>query len=161
MTRFVPAALAVAYAMALTTAWGAADAPATNYPILGTWEISKFALAPWIEEGEDRADTAMDGAAHLHLLVSFKPRRVVAKDDVIGCTEANYQPTSFPPEVIFQSGLPAPDQAKIAREMGFAPGDIPGFDLDCSTGLFSYHFADADTLLFALSDVIYTLQRKK
>ena len=161
MMRFVPAALAAACAMSLTAAAAATDAPATKYPIFGTWEIATFALAPWIEAGEDRADTAMDGAAHLHLLVSFEPRRVVAKDNVIGCTEANYQPTSFPPDVIFQSGLPAPNQAKIAREMGFAPGDIPGFDLDCSTGVFSYHFAHADTLLFALSDVIYTLQRKK
>jgi hypothetical protein len=161
MMRFLPAALAVACAMSLTAASGAADAPATKFPIFGTWEITKFALAPWIEEGEDRSETATDGAAHLHLLVAFEARRVIAKDDIVGCTEANYEPTSFPPDVIFQGGLPAPDQAKLATEMGFAPGDIPGFDLDCSTSLFSYHFADADTLLFALSDVIYTLTRKQ
>ena len=161
MNEIAPAVLAVACAMTVTAAWSAPDAPTTKYPIFGEWEIAKFTLAPWIEEGEDRAETTTDGAAHLRLLVTFEPRRVVAKDDVIGCNEANYQPTSFPPDIIFQSGLPAPNQAKIATDMGFAPGDIPGFDLDCSTGVFSYHFADADRLLFALSDVIYTLTRKK
>ncbi len=138
-----------------------ADTPETKYPIFGTWTITKYTPAPWIEAGEDTADIKADAEHHLHLQVTFKPGVVLSKDTTLGCKEADYQPTDLPPEGLFQGGLPAPDQAKLAASYGLPADHIDGFDLDCSTGLFSYHFANADTLLFALSDVIYWLERKK
>jgi len=132
-----------------------------KYPIFGKWEITKYVLAPWIEPGEDTKDIAADGEHHLRLSITFAPDKVISKDNTLGCTGANYEPTDFPPDYLFQGGLPEGEQAKIAASYGLPAGNVPGFDLDCSTGLFSYHFANADTLLFALSDVIYWLERKK
>ena len=37
---------------------------------------------------------------------------------------------------------------------------VAGIELGCSAGEFSYHFRDSNTLLFALSDVIYILTRQ-
>lgn len=131
------------------------------HAILGAWTITRYQIAPWVTHGEDRKDLEADGAAHLQLKVEFAPHEVIAKDPVLGCTAAVYEPTSFPPEAIFQGNLPEPDQQKIAAALGFPAGEIAGFDLDCSTGLFSFHFTDADTILFALSDVVYWLTRQK
>lgn len=139
---------------------GPQPAPSAH-PIYGQWEVTRFEIAPWVDQAEDRKDLEADGATRLKLRIEFAPNEVISKDEVLGCTAAHYQPTNYPAEAIFQGNLPEPDQEKLATGLGFPLGDIPGFDLDCSTGLFSYHFANADTLLFALSDVVYWLARQK
>lgn len=145
----------------------AAEAPAPPqeanpaHPIFGAWTVARFEIAPWVMNGEDRKELDADGRAHLQLKIEFAPHEVMSKDPILGCTAATYEPTNYPPEAVFQGNLPEPDQQKIALALGFPEGEIAGFDLDCSTGLFSYHFANADTLLFALSDVVYWLARQK
>lgn len=132
-----------------------------KYPIYGAWEISKYVLAPWIEPGEDTRSIAAQAEKLQHLVIDFEPGKVVSDDEVLGCTEANYTPTEYPPDYLFQGGLPEGQQAKLAKSYGLPGGNVPGFDLDCSTGVFSYHFANADTLLLAYDDVIYWIDRKK
>ena len=138
---------------------GGSPALAADIPILGDWIIVDAIVAPWIAEGVDDKTYLLDGKAHLHMKVTFQPDRVISKDPVIGCTNASYERTLYPPRALFQGSLPEPDQIEIARNLGFPSGEIPGFDVACSTGVFSYHFADRDTLLFALDNVIYTLER--
>ena len=46
------------------------------------------------------------------------------------------------------------------KELGFPPEPVRGIELGCSTGEFSYHFRNPNTLLFALSDVVYILTRQ-
>jgi hypothetical protein len=137
------------------------EPPLGAYPIYGAWEIARFEIAPWVDQAEDRTGLQADGATRHKLKIEFAPNEVISKDEILGCTAAHYQPTNYPAEAIFQGNLPEPDQEKLAGGLGLPQGDIPGFDLDCSTGLFSYHFANADTLLFALSDVVYWLARQK
>jgi hypothetical protein len=136
-----------------------ASARASDIPILGDWTITNAIVAPWVGEDADDGSLALDAKGHLHMKVTFEPDRVIAKDPRIGCTNASYERTLLAPHEIFQGSLPEPDQIEIARNLGFPSGEIPGFDVACSSGLFSYHFADMDTLLFALDNVIYTIER--
>lgn len=168
MTRASPllAAIAAAFVVAAAPAPApsAADAPPARtlkYPIFGAWEITKYVLAPWIEAGEDTQPITAEAETHLHLQITFAPNKVVSKDTTLGCAQANYEPTDFPPDYLFQGGLPEGQQAKLAASYGLSAGNVPGFDLDCSTGVFSYHFAIADTLLLGFDDAIYWLERKR
>ena len=136
-----------------------ASARASDIPILGDWTVTNAIVAPWVAAGADQSTYALDAKGHLHMTITFEPDRVIAKDPEIACTNASYERTLLAPREIFQSSLPEPDQIEIARNLGFPSGEIPGFDVTCSSGLFSYHFADTDTLLFALDNVIYTLAR--
>jgi hypothetical protein len=145
----------------LIAAWTiAAPARAEDFPILGEWMIQKAIVAPWIGPNADVAHLASLSRAHLNMIVSFFPGRVVSKDSKIACTDVDYERTLLPPELIFQGSLPDPDQVEIAAGLGFPSGKIPGFDVDCGSSVQSYHFADRDTVLFALEDIIYTMDRQ-
>jgi hypothetical protein len=134
---------------------------AADYPILGNWMIVKWTIAPWVDPKGSRASYEAEGKAHLDMMVSFAPDRVEAKDEALSCTNAEYERTMYPPDALFQGRLPDSNQAAVAQQLGLPSGDVPGFDLNCSTGLLSFHFADRDSLMFALDDVIYTMDRQK
>jgi len=151
---------ALVWRLAFALLFVAGTARADDIPILGDWVIIKAVVAPWVKPNENRAPIEADLKAHLQMRITFEPTRVIAKDPTIACSDVDYERTLFAPEAIFQGNLPEPNQAEIARNLGFPKGDIPGFDVDCSTGLFSYHFADMNTMLFALNDVIYWLDRE-
>lgn len=81
----------------------------------------------------------------------------------ISCKNAHYEKSNFPYDELFQGALgelSAEVRAKTVKELGFPPEPVPGIELGCSTGEFSYHFRDPNTVLFALSDVIYILTRQ-
>ena len=137
-----------------------APAYAADYPILGNWMIVKWMIAPWVDAKGKVAGLEAAAKARLNMLIDFEPNRVTARDPVLNCTNAEYERTKFAPDALFQGMLPAPNQARLAQSLGLPPGDVAGFDLGCSTGLFSFHFADRSTLLFALDDVIYTMNRQ-
>lgn len=139
----------------------ATPARAEDFPILGDWMIQKAIVAPWVGPNADIAHLAALSRAHLNMMVSFFPDRVVAKDAKIACTDIDYERTLYPPELIFQASLPDPDQVEIAAGLGFPSGKIPGFDVDCGSNVQSYHFADRDTVLFALENIIYTMDRQQ
>ncbi|WP_373065714.1 hypothetical protein [Zavarzinia sp.] len=126
---------------------------------LGSWTVTGGGKAPWAEQ--NYPDEIAEMAKMKGLTVTFKAHEVVAKGSVVGCSDAHYEATSFPADALFQGGLDEGRQAEEAAALGFAPGAVAGFDLDCSSGLFSYHFKDRDTVLFALDNVIYTLKRQK
>ncbi len=126
---------------------------------LGSWTVSGAEKAPWA--ATNYPDEIAEMAKLKGMTITFKARAVIAKGSVLGCTDAQYEATRFPADTLFQGALDEGRQVEEAAILGFAPGEVPGFDIDCSTGVFSYHFKDRDTVLFALDNVIYTLKRKK
>jgi hypothetical protein len=106
-------------------------------------------VAPWT------VDAPVD-AAFVGKRVRFAAKEVQAPAP-LGCRNAVYEASSVPPEGLFQGGLPAAPQQ--ARALGFAEGAVAGFSLTCDSGVWEFHRADADTLLFALDNVIWTLSR--
>ena len=93
-----------------------------DFPILGDWLVSNAVLAPWVKPSENTATYVAAGKAHLKLLVTFMPDKVVSTDTVIGCTDANYGRTLLPPAGLFQGSLPDPHQVEIARFSARAVG---------------------------------------
>jgi hypothetical protein len=91
--------------------------------------------------------------------VTFAADQVKSRDPLLACKGPRYEPTKIPPAGLFQGHLPEP-KADVAKALGFPAGEVAGVDVACSNGLFSYHFRDNDTALFALDNVIYTLKRR-
>jgi len=117
---------------------------------LGAWRITHGVVAPWTVEAP--IDAAMIGKR-----VTFSKNAVRAPKP-LACMNAVYEPTDMPPEGLFQGGLPEPAQ-NHARALGFGEGATKGVRLVCDSGLWEFHSADADTMLFALDNVIWTMSR--
>lgn len=131
-------------------------------PILGKWVIVDYRLAPW-SRPQDAAQLNAEARKLLKLQLTYTAKSVLAKNRTIGCTNAHYEKSSFPYDEIFQGaleGFSADARTKAVRELGLPREPVPGIELGCSTGLFSYHFRDPKTVMFALSDVIYILRRE-
>jgi len=131
-------------------------------PILGKWVISGYRLAPW-SRSEDAAQLNAEAKKLLKLQVTYGARVIAAKNITIACKDPHYEKSDFPYTDLFQGALgelSAEARAKAVRELGFPLEPVAGIELGCSTGEFSYHFRDSNTLLFALSDVIYILTRQ-
>jgi hypothetical protein len=151
--------LLLAALMSLTGTDARADDAA---PILGKWVISDYRLAPW-SRPQDAAQLNAEAKKLLKLQVTYTAKAVVAKDRTIGCIKAHYETSSFPFTEIFQGAFEdfSPDaRAKAIKDLGLPSEPVPGIELGCSTGEFSYHFRDPNTVMFALSDVIYILTRQ-
>ncbi len=131
-------------------------------PILGKWVISDYRLAPW-SRPQDASQLNADAKKLLRLQVTYTAKAVVAKNRTIACTNAHYEKSSFPYDEIFQGALEelsAEARAKAAKDLGLPPEPVAGIELGCSTGEYSYHFRDPNTVMFALSDVVYILTRQ-
>jgi hypothetical protein len=131
-------------------------------PILGKWVISDYRLAPW-SRPQDAAQLKAAAKKLLKLQVTYTPKAVVAKNRAIACTSAHYEKSSFPYDEIFQGALESLStdaRAKAVKDLGLPAEPVPGIELGCSTGEYSYHFRDPNTVMFALSDVIYILSRQ-
>jgi len=131
-------------------------------PILGKWVISDYRLAPW-SRPEDAAQLNAEAKKLLKLQVTYGAKAIAAKNATISCKDAHYEKSDFPYTDLFQGALAelsAEARARTVKELGFPPEPVAGIELGCSTGEFSYHFRDSNTLLFALSDVIYILTRQ-
>lgn len=131
-------------------------------PILGKWVISDYRLAPW-SRSQDAPQLEAEAKKLLKLQVTYTTKAVIAKDRTLGCTNAHYEKSGFPYTEIFQGAFEdfSPDRrAKAVKDLGLPPEPVPGIELGCSTGEFSYHFRDSNTVMFALSDVIYILTRQ-
>ena len=132
---------------------------AQQISLLGTWEIVEAQPAPWADEGQHAALTAV-GKRLLNQVITFAPREVTSKNKALACKRAEYEPTTHEPDAIFQGNLPEPNPGAVALRFGFKKGDVPGVDLKCRTGAYSYHFRDRNTALTARGNVIYTLKRQ-
>ncbi|HXP72625.1 MAG TPA: hypothetical protein VN823_00630 [Stellaceae bacterium] len=141
---------------------GAAARADDSAPILGKWVISGYRLAPW-SRPEDAPQLNADAKKLFKLQVTYSAKAIAAKNSTIACKNAHYEKSDFPYSDLFQGALgelSAEARAKTVKDLGLPPEPIPGIELGCSTGEFSYHFRDPNTVLFALSDVIYILTRQ-
>lgn len=148
-------ARALLAALVLTAA---APGLAQELSLIGTWEIVEAQPAPWVEEGK-RAAAMAEGKRLLKQVVTFTPKEVVSRHKALACRRAEYEVTDYEADAIFQGNLPEPNPTAHALRLGFKRGEIPGVDLRCSTGVYSYHFRDRNTALTAFSNVIYTMKR--
>lgn len=130
----------------LTAAVQAAEWP-------GEWRVQQVQPAPWVPEGAELPASAIAPGEVLALSTDR-----LQGPGVLNCAQATVSTLTIPPPGLFQGGLPAPAE-DAARALGFAAGDIESLRVDCSSGSFDFHFADAATLLFALDNRIYTLGR--
>jgi hypothetical protein len=127
--------------------------------LLGSWEIVDAQPAPWADEDRHAALVAA-GKRTLKQVVTFAAREVSSKHKPFACKRALYEVTTYEADAIFQGNLPEPNPAAVARRFGFKKGEVPGVDIKCiRSGPYSYHFRDRNTVLTALSNVIYTLKR--
>lgn len=144
--------------LAIALAVPQGGAAAQDNALLGTWEIVEAQPAPWADE-KQRAALAAEGKRLLNQVVTFAPKEVASRHKALACRRAEYEPTDYEADAIFQGNLPEPNPTAHAIRLGFKKGEIPGVDLKCTTGVYSYHFRDRNTVLTALSNVIYTLKR--
>lgn len=125
----------------------------TSTRLLGTWRVSVGAVAPWVRENEPQPNRReLIGAT-----VTFAPT-AVSGAPIMACANARYESTNMPAEGLFQGGLPAP-ATTAARALGFKALPVAGVSLTCDRGIFEYHVADAQSILVALDNVIWTLNR--
>jgi hypothetical protein len=127
--------------------------------LLGKWGFAEANPAPWANEQQQKAALAY-AKRFLNAEITFAPNEIVSKEKTFACKRAHYEPSDFPIDALFQGNLPEPNQERLALNMGFARGDVPGMEVRCTSGLYSYHFRDRGTVLFAYDNVIYTLKRR-
>ena len=122
-------------------------------PILGGWRIVSGVVSPWVRE----AKLVMPNRTWIGQMVAFAPQRVMGPG-ALRCRRATYWPTSVPAEGLFQGSLPAP-ATDAAAALGIVTMPVRGASLRCDSGVFELHLVDSTTLLVALDNVIYTLDR--
>lgn len=128
----------------------------------GTWEVTKREPAPWLD-----VHISMEP----HYAKELDKAKLVFADDKLSaplgwmaCENPKYEVYVVPFKGLFEGGLDIKDRgynytADTARKLGFTKE--PVLSLTSSCGELIYHFADNDTMLFALDNVIYTLKRVK
>ena len=149
------AALACAALLTFATAASAADVS-----MLGKWQIVDAVAAPWSPPREQASLTAV-GKRMLNLDVTFAPGSVTSKFKPLNCKRrVIYETNSIEVDALFQGNLPEPNPAAAAARLGFPKGDIPGIDVNCIEGRFTFHLRDPNTALINVDRVIYTLKRQ-
>jgi hypothetical protein len=135
-------ALALVFALSLSL-FLAIPAGAAENPLLGTWKVVG---------GEP------DAGPYRGEIVEFTAKDVKALPP-LGCGNPRYETTRIPPEGLFQGTLPAGRQQAEAERLGLGRGPVPGVDVTCTNGLFSYHFRTDGDLLLGLDNRILRLHR--
>jgi hypothetical protein len=151
MTRF---SLALLASIASTSAYAQ-----QQHSLIGTWEIVEAQPAPWTPESQHSSLIAA-GKRLLNQVITFGPKEVTSRHKALACKRAEYEPTDYEADAMFQGNLPEPNPTAAAIRLGFKKGEVPGVDLKCTSGAYSYHFRDRNTAMTALSNVIYTLKRQ-
>jgi len=132
----------------------APDVGAQPRDLFGSWRVATGVVAPWA-----LADSAtLDRAAYVTRVVQLRPQSFSGFGGTFACGSPQYEPTTMPPDGLFQGNLPAP-AAAAARAAGFAKGMVRGMRLTCATGTFEFHEVDATHLLVAIDNIIWTLDR--
>lgn len=141
--------LALVLTGAIASAQPAGD---TTESVLGRWRVTRARVAPWVY----RAKLTSGNRSWIGRTITFAPGRVTGPG-VLNCGRARYTATRVPAPLLFQGALTAP--TADAADLGIVALPAPGARLRCDTGVFELHRADASTLLIALDNVIYTLDR--
>ena len=132
---------------------------AAEVSMIGRWQIVEAVPAPWSQPGE-RAALAAAGKRMLNLNVTFAGGSVASKFKPLNCKrKVIYEANSIEVDALFQGNLPEPNPSAAAARLGFPRGDIPGIDVNCIEGRFTFHLRDPNTALINIDRVIYTLKR--
>jgi hypothetical protein len=150
----------ICLAAALFVALAASATLAADVSIIGRWQITEAAPAPWAPP-EHRAALAAAGKRMIDTEVTFAPGSVKSKFKPLDCkSKVLYESSSIEVDALFQGNLPEPNPAAVAARLGFPKGDIPSVDVRCLKALYTFHFRDPNTALINLDRVIYTLKRQ-
>ena len=127
----------------------------------GIWHVIEAERAPWV--AADRKLQPSAEAAFAHATFEFRADRVVGPSWT-ACRKPKYDLAPQPFNALFEGGLYDPehglrDPAALAHRLGFQHEPVPSMTSSCSELLF--HLADADTALFALNNMIYTMRREQ
>lgn len=119
--------------------------------IAGAWRIASAVAAPWVSSPPAPTPQlkVKDG------YVWFLPDRVRSIDGVLDCDKATYEPYSTPPEGLF---LGAGLSRQQAASLGLSAPDSRSITLTCN-GIYTLHRTPDGRWMFALSNVIYGLER--
>jgi hypothetical protein len=110
------------------------DAAASDLSLAGTWSIVSGTPAPWVIDEGQRKTAEASGKRLLKLELKFAAKEVISKDRVLGCKGAVYEPTTYPVDALFQGMLPEPNQERLALDMGFKRGEVPGSTCAAAAG---------------------------
>jgi hypothetical protein len=135
-------------------------AAAEDISILGRWEFTEAAPAPW-SKPEDKTELEAEAKRLLGTEVTFAKGTVKSKFKPFDCKKrVIYTANAIAVDALFQGNLPEPNPTAAAARLGFPKGDVPGMDVRCLKALYTFHFRDADTALININRVIYTLKRR-
>jgi hypothetical protein len=139
---------------------------AADFPFEGSWKITKATVAPW----EDPAHPIVsDDAEHyVGKVVEIAPNALKGPD-LLGCGETDIKIDALPYAGLFEGGLAADPKdpggkydvakaKKLALELGFTAEPVPTLFQGCSE--ISLHKRDDRTLLFGMSNRIFTLEKQ-
>jgi hypothetical protein len=130
--------------------------PSPKATFAGAWRVVEATAAPWVKPHT----LTRDETPLLTHALSFE-RGEVRGPSPVGCAHATYGTVVVPPKGLFQGSLPEGQEAAVAKALGLGPPDAATLRVDCDTGTFDYHLDNQGRLVFALSDVVYTMQRPK
>jgi hypothetical protein len=118
----------------------------------GRWRVTIGIPAPWLPVVA-KADTRAWVGEELRF-----GARSLRGPGVLSCRDAQYEMVSVPAGELFQGKLPAP-AAVSAERLGIGRTPLPGLRVRCDGSILDFHRVDADTMLIAVDDVIWTLDR--
>jgi hypothetical protein len=116
----------------------------------GSWTIRSWQPAPWLAADAAKAVKAEPGM--IGAKITFSARRV-SGPRILVCDKPEYEIKDAPLEGLFEGGLTDPSSQGAA--LGFKPPVktlVPGCE-------FEFHLRDPNTAIFALSNVLYTIER--
>jgi len=146
-------------AAALVCAAVPSAAQPRNISMIGNWEIVEATPGPWTDEGRRNSLTA-EGKRMLKTVITFTSKEMKSSNRALTCKRGVlYETNEIVADALFQGNLPEPNPTAAAARLGFK-GDVPSIDVRCLKALYTFHFRDADTAMFNLSNVIYTLKRQ-
>jgi hypothetical protein len=148
---FRSAIVQTAIALALSTTVLASERAHAQGPFAGTWTIAEWKVAPWVKPAE-RASIKPNNDV-LNKTLTFAANAVTGPK-LLSCAKPRYQVIDSPYEGMFEGGLPQP--AKDGAALGFK---LPVKTLRPSCD-FDFHMRDATTVMFALDNVLYTMNKK-
>jgi hypothetical protein len=143
-------------AMAVALAMSAGCASAGDNPFLGQWTVAEALPGPWVGPNV-RVGV---NPKIMNAKITFAATRVDAPEP-LGCAKAVYELKTVGPEFLFEGGLTDPKLQ--ARGLGFTTDTFPAMHFSCDRPdadvSMDYALADANTAVFALDNIIYTMKR--
>ena len=149
------AGTALSHVIFVMLAWPAivlADTPCGTR-FLGTWRITGSVAAPWNEPvaAQDTREARRLAGRRL----TFTSRAILGPRP-LGCSRPSYKIKEYAADMLFQGTLT--DAKRQAAVLGFTLLPVRTLETGCE-GLIDFHFVDARTAKFALSNRIFTIRR--